>query len=63
MVGVNATAEKLAPREPFCCLAIKMSVIRWSQQQRKRVQVWHGGIELFNFNALMTRNSVDAGIC
>ena len=34
MVGVNATAEKLAPREPFCCLAIKMSVIRWSQQQR-----------------------------
>ena len=28
-----------------------------------RVQVWHGGIELFNFNALMTRNSVDAGIC
>ena len=27
------------------------------------VQVLHGGIELFNFNALMTRNSVDAGIC
>ena len=27
------------------------------------VQVWHGGIELVNFNALMTRNSVDAGIC
>ena len=37
MVGVNATAKKLAPREPFCCLAIKMSVIRWSQQQRKKL--------------------------
>ena len=34
MVGVNATAAKLAPRAPFCCLAIKMSVIGWSQQQR-----------------------------
>ena len=35
MVGVNATEEKLAPRKRFCCLAIKMSVIGWSQQQRK----------------------------
>ena len=34
MVGVNATAAKLAPRKRFCCLAIKMSVIGWSQQQR-----------------------------
>ena len=30
---------------------------------RTLVQVWHSGKELFNFNALMKWNSVDAGIC
>ena len=27
------------------------------------VQIWHGGIEFVNFNALRTRNSFDAGYC
>ena len=41
MVGVNATAEKLAPREPFCCLAIKMSVIAGRSSSAKTIWLCH----------------------
>ena len=41
MVGVNVTAEKLAPREPFCCLAIKMSVIGARSSSAKTIWLGH----------------------
>ena len=43
--------------------AVQAAAIASDKPDPDGVQVWHGGIELFNFNALMTRNSVDAGIC
>ena len=57
MVGVNARAAKLVPREPFCCLAIKMSVIRWSRQQRKN----YLALPQATYGSLLIRHWPEAG--